>query len=214
MTSLFQFRPGVEFSPNLDFGCVLIRGINHSDLKCRILIEKDAAFELLRRQSDRLRNNIQQYSEYFETNGHKNPIAHQLKAVLKQGFSTVNPLVDTLLIVEMTTGHLMGVQDWSKVEGQLLYDLASEGEAFDGMRKRIVCHAGDVVLRDDKGIIASYFQGPDSRTQVNNETTDVIFFAFSAPGIEGSSLKTSLERAAELCDPSGSRCEFAVLSPM
>ena len=213
MSSLFQFRQNVHFTPKLDFGCAVIRSVDQPELKRRVTADKIAAMEAVKAGRDRLEDAVGQYSALFEANGFKNPLAHQLTSVLKKGFPTINPFVDALLIAEMTTGHLMGVQDWAKVRGELFYDRAVEGDVFAGMRGRVECRAGEMVLRDDAGIIASYFQGPDNRTKVGNGSKDVVFFVFSAPGIDRTSIEAALQCVVDLCDPGGTTSEMVVRSP-
>jgi DNA/RNA-binding domain of Phe-tRNA-synthetase-like protein len=98
----------------------------------------------------------------------------------------------------MSTGLLMGAQDSSAIKGELLYDLAPQGETFQGMRKEVKCHEGELVLRDSEGIIAALFQGPDHRTRLKKETKDIVFFIFSVPGIAPHEIREGIEAVRAL----------------
>lgn len=156
---------------------------------------------------------IGRFDAFFREHGYRCPLPHQLATARKKGLPRIDPLVETLLYCEMTHGLLMGVQDWGKVEGGLVYDAAAADESFPGMRGTVECRAGEMVLRDDAGIIASYFQGPDQRTRVAPATKDAVFFAFAAPGIEPAELRAALERAAEVLAPASAGARIELLEP-
>jgi DNA/RNA-binding domain of Phe-tRNA-synthetase-like protein len=98
----------------------------------------------------------------------------------------------------MSAGLLMGAQDAAAIQGELVYDLAVEGETFKGMRGTVQCREGEIVLRDAEGIIASLFQGPDHRTRLAKSTRDVIFFVFAVPGIDLEQIQEGIDTIREL----------------
>lgn len=74
----------------------------------------------------------------------------------------------------------MGVQDLRKVSSGVEIDGLGAPETFIGMRgKTIPCRSGEIVVGDDKGIIASFFQGPDERTVVRPDSRALLFYVFS-----------------------------------
>jgi DNA/RNA-binding domain of Phe-tRNA-synthetase-like protein len=141
---------------------------------------------------------IQAFDSFFTQNGFRSPLGDQLKHVQKKGLPGGSPLVKALLLSEMSTGTLMGAQDAAAIKGPLVCDLAKEGETFRGMRTEVLCRKNEIVLRDAEGIIATVFQGPDSRTRLNQDTKDIVFFVFSVPGITASEVQKAVEAVCSL----------------
>lgn len=56
---------------------------------------------------------------------------------------------------------------------------------------------GEIVLRDGKDIVCVLCQGADEKTRVNEETRNVLFYAYAVPGIERYFIEEGLHIAAE-----------------
>ena len=132
---------------------------------------------------------------------------------LHKGFPTISPLVDILLILELTHGMLMGVQDYAAMKGIIIYDLAENGEGFAGMRSDIYCKANEIILRDNCGIVASYHQGSDKRTMIRPVTDSPIFFIFGTPNLEEAAVHEATESVGALMRPFAGQVTVKVLSP-
>lgn len=79
----------------------------------------------------------------------------------------------------------MGAQDLNKVRGMLGYRRATAGEHFVGMRGNLISlSTGEPVVTDEGGVIAALFQGPDQRTRLSGDTSNVLWLAFGAPGLD------------------------------
>lgn len=98
------------------------------------------------------------------------------------------------------------------MQAPLVYDTTTDGEAFAGMRGPVRCTAGEIVVRDGAGVVASYFQGPDFRTRVTPKTTDLAFFAFAAPGLGPDVLREGLDRAVSLLGGASESADVTVLT--
>jgi DNA/RNA-binding domain of Phe-tRNA-synthetase-like protein len=91
------------------------------------------------------------------------------------GFPIVNLYIDTHIIAEMCHGILMAIQDLDRFNGKWKLDMANEGETFQGVSARmILCKEDEIVLRDEKEIVCSLFQGPDFRTKVDQSSKNVV----------------------------------------
>lgn len=145
------------------------------------------------RQDSTVLHRIQAFDKFFTENGFRSPLGAQFEMVRRKGFPSGSALVQALLMAEMSTGLLMGAQDAAAIRSELVYDLASAGEAFKGMRGTVQCREGEIILRDAEGIVASLFQGPDHRTRLAKSTRDVIFFVFAVPGIDTEEIQEGLE---------------------
>ena len=141
---------------------------------------------------------LSSFDSFFRGAGYHSPLHSQLSSTKKKGLPPVPALVKSLLYAEMTTGVLMGVQDGNTIDGDLLLDLAEDGESFVGMRSLIRCQTGEVVVRDHSGIVASLFQGPDKRTQIQPETSFPVFYVFSTPDLPAKAFDYAIETVSSL----------------
>jgi len=193
----FQYSESLRGLPwAVVLGVVTVRGVDPPALEAALASAQqsvsfnDPGPSVMRR--------IQAFESFFTQKGFRSPLGDQLKHVQKKGLPGGSPLVKALLLSEMSTGILMGAQDAAAIKGPLVCDLAEEGETFSGMRTEVLCHKDEIVLRDSEGIIASLFQGPDSRTRLNKDTKDIAFFVFSVPGISAADVQEGVEAVCSL----------------
>jgi DNA/RNA-binding domain of Phe-tRNA-synthetase-like protein len=79
----------------------------------------------------------------------------------------------------LTAGH-----DLDVLQLPLTLDVATGTEEYVLLRgEHQTLKAGDMMIRDQMGIISSIIYGPDQRTQITPETRNVIFTAYAPPGI-------------------------------
>lgn len=179
-----QFSEPVRALPwNFSLGVVIIRGINSTALDSVLASHRESFFYDDGLSRERITRRIQPFDSFFTENGFRCPLGEQFEAIRRKGSVGGSPLVQALVLSEMTTGLLMGAQDAAAIKQFVLCDIAGANESFRGMRGDIQCREGEIVLRDDEGIIATLLQGPDHRTRLKKDTKDVAFFVFSAPGI-------------------------------
>lgn len=184
--------------PELPFGLGWAFQCKSQDLK----EVKATAFQYIKDNLSDIQQRIDRYTQFFAQNGYQCPLKAQIKTLLQRGFPTINFYVDILLITEMKYGILMGIQDLDRVEGSELHlDLAEENESFRGFRGMINCRRDTIVIRDEKDIIASYFEGPDKKTSITPATKNILIYGFFAPGIEAMTVKLALSEAVNLSLP-------------
>jgi DNA/RNA-binding domain of Phe-tRNA-synthetase-like protein len=182
----------------LPVGAAALWGIDRTRAGATVEAARGGLAARLVADGARIDERVERFDGFFRQRGHRCPLPHQLRKTRTQGLPRIDPLVDALLLLEMSHGLLMGIQDLARVEGTLVYDRAAAGEGFAGMRGAVSCGDGEPVVRDGAGIIAAYFQGPDHRTRITAETRDLLFLAFAAPGIPAAALHTALDEAVEL----------------
>ena len=141
---------------------------------------------------------IAAFDRFFRAMDYENPLRAQFASAQKRGLPSFPALIKALLYTELTTGVLMGVQDSSKINGDLQVDLAQNGETFQGMRTTITCREAEIVVRDQTDIVASLFQGPDQKTQTEPVTSKPVFYIFSAPGLDEAMFHTAKNIAISL----------------
>ena len=207
----FQYSEAARASGlALPFGILLAQGVATESLSHIVKNIKPQKMSAVRENENIIRERVLAFERFFDSQGFKSPLQHQLESTLKKGLPTINPLVDTLLMCEMSNGLLMGAQDFDYFSGGMVYDVLTQEESFEGMRNTIVCRPKEIILRDDVSIIASYFQGPDKRTSIRPSTKNVIFFAFFAPEIKREVLEDSLLSVNEILEPVSENVEVSV----
>lgn len=200
------------FYPDLGFGLTLISGCQDAenpagfDQYKRKLLRKMRKRETLAQISQR----IGLYAEFFQRFGFDCPLTKHLKRTVNSGFPRYSLYVDAHFMAEMCAGILVAVTDFQKFEGDLTLDVANQNETCAGMGgRKFVTKSGEIVLRDENGIVCVLCQGADEKTRVGEGTADVLLYAYAVPGIDRSNLKEGLVIAADaLAEFGGGRREF------
>lgn len=207
-----EFSEAYRAQSQLSHGVAILQDVARKEGTKLVEEAKAAAMEKARSCEAESRLLIRSYDRYFAQFGYICPLGGQLDRTLEKGLPTINRFVDTLLACEMATGILMGAQDYGQMEGPLVFDLAVPGETYEGMRAMCECRQGEIVVRDSLGIVASYFQGSDKRTAITRQTSDVVFFGFTAPGVPAEKVDSALKQALDILAPA-SRSTL-LLSPL
>jgi DNA/RNA-binding domain of Phe-tRNA-synthetase-like protein len=190
----------VQRYPDVGFGLTLISGCKDHpnpdgfDQYKRKLLRKMRKRQTLAQITDR----INTYAEFFQRFGYECPLVKHLKRTVNSGFPRYSLFVDAHFMAEMCAGILVAVTDFDQFDGNLSLDTADDGEICAGMGGReFIMKQGEIVLRDEKGIVCVLCQGADEKTRVQEDTTHVLFYAYAVPGIERRYLKEGLTVAAE-----------------
>ena len=188
------YYQGVAFGLALISGCQNLTNPAGFDQYKRKLLRKMRKRENLARIAER----IDIYDQFFKGFGYECPLPKHLKRTINSGFPKYNLMVDAHFMAEMCGGILVAVADYDRFDGALTLDLANEGEICRGMGVRnIMTKKGEIVLRDEREIVCVLCQGADEKTRVNDDTRNVLFYAYAVPGIEGRYLKEGLTIAAD-----------------
>lgn len=138
--------------------------------RARSATESRAAMlgEKIQSQADVIQRNMRGYQRFFAPNPF--PLERQFEDFVRKN-KLPHALAPRLLVcLELATGVLMGLHDASRIAGEVVFDTASQDESFMGIAgKDVKCAQDEFIFRDEKGIIASVFQGPDKRTAVHSE---------------------------------------------
>jgi DNA/RNA-binding domain of Phe-tRNA-synthetase-like protein len=137
---------------------------------------------------------IQSYNTYFGRWGRTYPIEFQIETVKKGGgLPQVSVLVDSMFLAELKNRILTSGHDLDKIEGGLLFDVSDEGERYLKLNgKEQMLKGNDVVLRDEKGVLASILYGPARRTSIAHDTRNALYFAWCPYGMEEETIMTHL----------------------
>jgi hypothetical protein len=141
------------------------------------------------------------YAAHFSRSGKAYPVVLQAEAVASKGrkIAMPDPLVRAMFAAELESMLLFAGHDIETLRGPLSLDLASGAESMPtlgGTEK--IPPAGDLIMRDAEGIVASVLLGPDARTSIGPSTGRVLFAVYSPPGVQASVLRGGLDRLAAL----------------
>ncbi len=130
------------------------------------------------------------------------PASEALLRRILQGrdIPTINTLVDAYNIASVESRVALAAFDLSSLDGDLTMRFANVGEEFFGigMRSPIALRGKEVVVEDEKGLVAIYPYRDADSTKVTSHTEDAIVMVCGVPGIERVALMEAYERAASL----------------
>jgi DNA/RNA-binding domain of Phe-tRNA-synthetase-like protein len=192
--------------PELSFGIGTIQACTYFEKSEPFKLFKRELLRKMRRRANlaQIEERINLYDQFFKEWGYVCPLPGHFKRAVEMGFPIVNLYIDTHIMAEMCHGILMAIQDLDRFHGGWRLDLANEGETFQGVSGRMLyCKEEEIVLRDEKEIVCSLFQGPDSRTKVDPTSKNIVVYIFTAPGIEEEHVVNGLQLALEILEKFG-----------
>jgi DNA/RNA-binding domain of Phe-tRNA-synthetase-like protein len=93
----------------------------------------------------------------------------------------------------LTAGH-----DLDVLHLPLTLDVATGAEGYTLLRgEEQTLKPGDMMIRDQLGVISSIIYGPDQRTQITPETRNVVFIVYVPPGIDEQAVTDHLRHIQE-----------------
>ena len=190
-----------EKFPDLAFGIGTIQDCVYFEKSEPFKLYKRDILRKMRRRASlaEIEEYIQLYDRFFKDWGYPCPLPDHLKRTVEMGFPIHNLYVDMHIIAEMSHGILMAIQDLDRFEGPWRLNLADEGDTFQAVSGRmILCKEDEIVLRDEKGIVCSLFQGPDFKTKIDSSSKNIVVYVFTAPGIEEENVSNGIQLAIEI----------------
>ncbi len=138
------------------------------------------------------------YAQYFRRYGGRYPVVHQAKTVLAgRTIESTSALVEAMFTTELDSLVLTSGHDLGALRLPLAVDVSVAGDVYTTLSgKDRVLKAGDMIVRDAEGIIASVAYGPDDRTRLRPDTDAALFGAWCPVGIDPMIVEAHLERLA------------------
>jgi len=192
--------------PNLSFGIGTIQDCTYFEKSDSFKLHKRELLRKMRRKANlaQIEERINLYDRFFQEWGHPCPLPGHLKRTVEMGFPIVNLYIDSHIMAEMCHGILMAIQDLDRFQGEWELDLANDGETFQGVSGKVIqCKEEEIVLRDERGIVCSLFQGPDFKTKVDASSKNIVVYVFTAPGIEEERVSDGIKLAIEILQKFG-----------
>jgi DNA/RNA-binding domain of Phe-tRNA-synthetase-like protein len=169
--------------PKAVFGSLIVRKVVNRK-KHEVLEKRKRELEKVIREtfSESIVNDtIQSYDSYFKRWGKTYPIRYQINTIRKGvSFPQVSVLVDSMFLAEIKNKYLTSGHDLQALEGDLTFDVTVGGERYVKLNKKEqILKKDDVILRDEKGILASILYGPALRTSISSHTENALYFVWS-----------------------------------
>jgi DNA/RNA-binding domain of Phe-tRNA-synthetase-like protein len=191
----------LEVYPWMKFGYCFVRELSPVQPSDHLKEKQKEAEAFVREHSQVLLERARSITGFYKTQGEKNRshIQSLIQSICNgRSIKPVNFIVDSVLIAELRNALLLGVHDLDRIEGDVGLDAASENESFVGIgQRKIITRKNEVVLRDDSGIWASYTQGPDSRTVVDDASKNVMILGFFTPDTSQEVMTQGIREAVE-----------------
>ena len=190
--------------PNGMFGFLTVSGCPNRPRTLAIAPEKRAVEALLHERfsgetidADPV---ARAYAGYFRRYGGRYPVVHQAKTVLAgRPIESASALVEVMFTAELDSLILTSGHDRRALRCPLAVDVAVTGDVYNKLSGRDqMLRAGDMVVRDADGIIASVAYGPDARTRLRPDSAAVFFGAWCPAGISAAPVQAHLERLVAL----------------
>src|SRR6476659_9507337 len=143
---------------------------------------------------------LRAYEEYYRRFKKTYHIQLQLESIVLKGKSipSVAVLVEAVFMAEMKDLLLTAGHDLDTLHLPLTLDVATGNETYTLLRgEEQMLKTGDMMISDQVGVISSIVYGPDQRTQITPETSNVIFTVYAPPGIKEESVVEHLQHIKE-----------------
>ena len=140
------------------------------------------------------------YGQYYKQFDKTYHVQLQVESIVLKGknLPNVSPLVDANFMAEVETFILTAGHDVAKLHAPLWIDVSREGDQLiqmNGISKAI--RAGDMVMRDQKGISCSILYGQDNRSPISTATSHVLYVAYAPAGIPADAVEMQLRQIEE-----------------
>lgn len=138
------------------------------------------------------------YYKRFEKTYH---VLLQVESLVLKGknLPSVSLLVDANFMAEVETLVLSAGHDGDKLKGDVVLDVAREGEQFVQMGGAVkTIPARDMIMRDEAGVCCSILYGQDDRSPITPETTHVLYVAYVPPGVPEDAVERHFTQITEV----------------
>jgi DNA/RNA-binding domain of Phe-tRNA-synthetase-like protein len=143
---------------------------------------------------------LRAYGDYYRQFKKTYHIQLQLESIVRKGKSipSVAALVESMFMAEMQDMLLTAGHDLDTLHFPLTLEVATGIEKYTLLRgEEQILKAGDMMIRDQEGVISSIVYGPDQRTQITPDTQNAVFTAYAPPGIDAQVVVEHLQHIHE-----------------
>jgi DNA/RNA-binding domain of Phe-tRNA-synthetase-like protein len=139
---------------------------------------------------------LRAYADYYRARGKTYQVKAQWESVALRGKAIPSraALVEAMYMAELKSLVLTAGHDLSVVDLPVRVDVTGEDDRYvlmSGTERAL--GEGDMMMVDGSGVIASVVYGPDRRTRITPQTSDVLFVAYAPAGIGEEAVRRHLE---------------------
>jgi DNA/RNA-binding domain of Phe-tRNA-synthetase-like protein len=130
---------------------------------------------------------MQAYDTYYRRFKKTYHVLLQLESIVFKDRSIPNgaALVEAMFMAEIKNMLLTAGHDLEAVDLPIQLDVSTGSERYTLLRgDEQTVKAGDMMMVDRIGVISSILYGPDQRTQIRNDTRNVIYTVYAPAGVE------------------------------
>ena len=139
---------------------------------------------------------IRSYTEYYKKFKKTYHVMLQLESIAlkNRNLPRISALVSAMFAAELKNQLLTAGHDISKLQRPIVLNIATGNESYTGMNGKVQnLNPDDMFISDNVGVISSIIYGPDNRTPITSDTTDVMFTVYGPAGISTEQIKNHLE---------------------
>ncbi len=139
---------------------------------------------------------LQTYHNYYKRFKKSYHVQLQLESLAFKGKSIprVACLAEAMFMAELKNQLLTAGHDLAMVERPFGVQVAQGDERYIRLNGQEQClKRDDMFIADSKGVMSSIIYGPDRRTQIRPETTEVVFAVYAPTGISTEAVVAHLE---------------------
>lgn len=226
MSDLLMVEPAWrEVCAGASVGVLALRGVRNPAADAALAAEANRLEEELRaryggldREMLRATPPLPAYAAWYKRFGQRYHVMMQLESVAQKGkpIPRVAALVEAMFVAELRHLILTAGHDLDRVELPVTLGVGAGTEGFVGPRgEAATVKAGDMVVRDEGGVLSAVVSGPSDKARIGAGTTAALFVAYAPPGVAAAAVEAHLdeiERLARLISPGAERVGWEVVS--
>ncbi len=130
---------------------------------------------------------VQAYVAYYRRYEKTYHLVQQLKSIAVKGrpLPTMSALVDVMFMAEMKNLLLTAGHDLGAVVPPITLDAGTGAEVYIKLSGETqTAKTNDMMVTDAEGTISTIIHGPDRRTMITPQSTDVLYVIYAPDGVE------------------------------
>jgi DNA/RNA-binding domain of Phe-tRNA-synthetase-like protein len=135
------------------------------------------------------------YEQYYRRFDKTYHVLLQVESIVLKGknLPDVSPLVDANFTAEVGTLVLTAGHDVAKLVKPVSIDISSAEDEMTLMNgaTRLI-RAGDMIMRDARGVCCSIIYGQDNRSPITAETRHALYVSYAPPGVPAQAVEAQL----------------------
>jgi DNA/RNA-binding domain of Phe-tRNA-synthetase-like protein len=140
------------------------------------------------------------YERYYRRFDKTYHVLLQVESIVLKGkhLPDISPLVDANFTAEVSTLVLTAGHDVDKLVQPVWIDVSYPGDQMTqmgGVVKQLL--AGDMVMRDARGLACSILYGQDNRSPITVHTRHVLYVSYVPPGVPVETVETHLHQVEQ-----------------